>query len=1083
MASTPFDSIASTPFDSTASTQFDSIASTTFDSIASTPFDSTASTQFDSIASTPFDSIASTPFDSIASTPFDSTASTPFDSIASTPFDSIASTPFDSTASTPFDSIASTPFDSIASTPFDSIASTPFDSTASTPFDGIASTPFDSTASTPFDSIASTPFDSIASTPFDSTASTPFDSTASTPFEGIASTPFDSMASTPFDSIASTPFDSTASTQFDSIASTTFDSIASTPFDSTASTQFDSIASTPFDSIASTPFDSIASTPFDSTASTPFDSIASTPFDSIASTPFDSTASTPFDSIASTPFDSIASTPFDSIASTPFDSTASTPFDSIASTPFDSIASTPFDSTASTPFDSIASTPFDSIASTPFDSTASTPFDSIASTPFEGIASTPFDSIASTPFDSIASTPFDTGSVVTKGNSTSGNDLFGPTSKNFSDVSWLNATRRLLTNEAIKGRLTTNVTPKQRADIDEEAEGEPDMGRVMQTNFTGVNVTYKTEAETSSQSPLADDRDTKEQTPPHVTEPLSHEMYIVTKNFEQINCIAEGHPEVSYTWYRNDVPLNETGQYIKAHKNGSLQLIEFSKRESGYFMCRARNILGVSMSAKFPIFREIKPEGSTHVVQPISIQDGEPLNLTCSTSPSLPEYSKRWYHKDKTNEVRLTDRVEMDINGTLRFAFVNASDTGTYRCGLIPVKDVNAIYLFEFLDVVVTPFTVVGKKPKLEFSTKKVKGHIGKMLHLECFFSGHPVPNIEWTDNKNQKVDQLNGRFKISKLGRRLTIENLAEYDEGQFTCKGLNSAGEQTETIDVNVTSPPLRMHGLQSLSKTTVPDSKNVTLNCTARAALNEQLNTPVWYRNGEPLTKENLPDVERYSFNREGNALTIRNLKLKEDTACYQCNISNSEGYLFYDGYLRVIQSIQVKAPASLIEVTSAAGQIDLTVLATADPCCSLNYVMKLNGTEMASYDDIYNGNHVISYIGDCNLKINIDNSTQEWTKYMGVYTCEISNLYDRVTVSMQVVHRELSQPERQQAAEASSNLWLILLVCGLLVLIIAVVIIVVVIKTNFPRNSYPLEKTELKHHLNPEEDLLNQSFQEI
>ncbi|KAH9512636.1 hypothetical protein Btru_039002 [Bulinus truncatus] len=98
---------------------------------------------------------------------------------------------------------------------------------------------------------------------------------------------------------------------------------------------------------------------------------------------------------------------------------------------------------------------------------------------------------------------------MTKGNSTSGNDLLSPTSKNVSDVIWLNATRRLLTNEAIKGRLTTTVTPKQGADIDEEAEGEPDMGRVMQTNFTGVNVTYKTEAETSSQSPLADDRDTK----------------------------------------------------------------------------------------------------------------------------------------------------------------------------------------------------------------------------------------------------------------------------------------------------------------------------------------------------------------------------------------------------------------------------------------------------------------------------------------------------------------------------------------------------------------------------------------------
>ncbi|KAI8776840.1 I-type lectin protein 1, partial [Biomphalaria glabrata] len=66
---------------------------------------------------------------------------------------------------------------------------------------------------------------------------------------------------------------------------------------------------------------------------------------------------------------------------------------------------------------------------------------------------------------------------------------------------------------------------------------------------------------------------------------------------------------------------------------------------------------------------------------------------------------------------------------------------------------------------------------------------------------------------------------------------------------------------------------------------------------------------------------------------------------------------------------------------------------------------------------------------------------------------------------------------------QNEEAGVQLWVILLIVGLLILLVAVIIVVVFIKTNFPRNTYPLEKTELKHHLNPEEDLLNQSFQEI
>ena len=47
----------------------------------------------------------------------------------------------------------------------------------------------------------------------------------------------------------------------------------------------------------------------------------------------------------------------------------------------------------------------------------------------------------------------------------------------------------------------------------------------------------------------------------------------------------------------------------------------------------------------------------------------------------------------------------------------------------------------------------------------------------------------------------------------------------------------------------------------------------------------------------------EEDKFSLNADGTALTVHNVT-KDDVMCVQCNVSNSRGYAFGDGYLAVI-----------------------------------------------------------------------------------------------------------------------------------------------------------------------------------
>uniref|UniRef100_A0A0B7BBY3 Ig-like domain-containing protein n=1 Tax=Arion vulgaris TaxID=1028688 RepID=A0A0B7BBY3_9EUPU len=578
--------------------------------------------------------------------------------------------------------------------------------------------------------------------------------------------------------------------------------------------------------------------------------------------------------------------------------------------------------------------------------------------------------------------------------------------------------------------------------------------------------------------------------PPRVTWRKDNQERIIIREGRgadyMINCTAEGNPSPSFLWRKDGQDLGEVDPMIKGYKNGTLYFKDFTDREYGLYECLASNQYGTSISVKVPVIIEKPPGPGTEDTDDVRLtpDEGNSVSFKCAdTPPTVTEYGRRWYRKTDTSEVELNKRIGTDAEGSLRFAYVEPSDSDSYVCALAPrvAQQQDTIRIYNTVILNVNPVSQKAPtEPQLLFSTGSgyAKVFLNRTAILECFFSGLPEPEISWKNSSNQVVPAGNPRFRLEDFNRRLFITNVQPEDEGRFSCIANNGHGEKIVYISVNVTSPPFKVpnQGLTSLIK---PEFSEVSLLCQARAAIGESLNRPEWYRNTEPLRESTLPDPSRYSFSPDHTQLVIRNINKNVDTACFQCNVSNSEGYTFYDGFLRVIDPIVItRRPNDFIEVGDNE-RIDISVSATGDACCTTHKEWSFEDTPLTLEERA--SPPLMEELSTDSMFFNTSGvSDSVLASRLGRYSVRVSNPYQDIVVEFTISKKGAVA---QEVAAATFELWWIAIIIGVLVIIIVILIIICCVKRNYPGETYQLEKTELKHHLNPKEELLDQSFQEI
>ncbi|KAK7474902.1 hypothetical protein BaRGS_00033857 [Batillaria attramentaria] len=547
--------------------------------------------------------------------------------------------------------------------------------------------------------------------------------------------------------------------------------------------------------------------------------------------------------------------------------------------------------------------------------------------------------------------------------------------------------------------------------------------------------------------------------PPYIMEPTTRSQKFVKAGEDVIlQCNAEGQPDVVYEWLRNDNTI--TSDVIAYDANtGTLGIKGITQREEGFFNCKAKNTYqgqeAVAISPKIEVrIARVgdfpRDDGSQKT---FTFTEGQYAKLPCAEN--LPVYygpiTFKWYTPKfgTLHEVIPDERKFIDQEGSLHFAYIERGDENVdgnreYQCAMS--NTIQGLITLGGEKQVFVNSAVPESKPSAEY------GSSGDLLTvernndaiLECVFSGYQnadikVPTVTWLDNENKPIT-LSSKYSIENYGRRLIIRNVIQSDEKTYFCQGKNDLGTATKGLILNVTSSPIWVEPLQSI---TVPEGQNAELRCYSRSAVGEvPPGPPEWHKNG--VRMESGTDATKYKFSDGNRKMTVMYPNKANDIACFQCYVENSVGREFSNGCLNVILPITVTVqPDDLVQVVSKGDIVNLTVVATSDVLTPTKYrwVFK-NVTYESNEAPPYVTYDPVTQLAFINTSMLTE---EEFAEIDGVYGREIYHQYQSVFVDVEV-SREEAPPDYPSPEDNGFPLavWFIIPVLILILVVAGVVV---------------------------------------
>ncbi|XP_050409685.2 neuroglian [Patella vulgata] len=573
--------------------------------------------------------------------------------------------------------------------------------------------------------------------------------------------------------------------------------------------------------------------------------------------------------------------------------------------------------------------------------------------------------------------------------------------------------------------------------------------------------------------------------PPKITEPdVEKTIYYKAQDEVILVCQAEANPQAQYEWMKDDQTI--VSDYIKQDPiTGELQIASLSRREIGKYQCFASNQIGTktikSMSPVITVDLAYLNSWVDTGLPPPRIQatEGEAVQLTCDDVPLCnPPGQFKWYKgNDESSEVVQDDRIAIDAEGTLHFVYVTKADELSglnYQCAIFN-RHLNSINLGSGKILEITKLNPIpDRAPSVLYSKPNQKALIGHYVDIQCIFGGKPIPSISWKNNELQAITSNSDKYEFIDTSRRiLRVKNIQESDEGTFTCEGANTQ-TNTATTALNVTSRPIWE---KSLSSITVAATRDASMTCQAKSVIRENPpGPPEWFENGAPIPNDKF-DSGKYVFSNDKQILMVTNLVKPDDTTCFQCKVSNSEGFRFADGCLDVIEPIVITSRPPAVQEILKGDIVNLTVMAQTNSPWPIQYKWFFNNQ---TYDDkppfvTYNETSKFAYINTEDL------SFEDYRTINGTYIRMVYNVHEKINVTIQVILKEVGIVG--PATAAAPDLWWIALIIGILLLVCVIVIICVVCRRKAQEGVYPLDKKERDNDLDPEKDLADSGFHDL
>nr|XP_009289666.1 immunoglobulin superfamily member 10 [Danio rerio] len=291
-----------------------------------------------------------------------------------------------------------------------------------------------------------------------------------------------------------------------------------------------------------------------------------------------------------------------------------------------------------------------------------------------------------------------------------------------------------------------------------------------------------------------------------------------------LNCSAVGNPTPEIMWrLPSKVLVDKThrmGSRIKVLENGTLIIESLNEKDSGDFLCVARNKVGddtqlmkVSVSMK-PA--RIEPS----VFSRKQVPYGNDLKVDCvAAGVPMPEIS--WGLPDGTllNSALQADETEGDQlkryilfnNGTLYLNTVGTDEEGDYTCYAENKLGKDKMHVHISV-LTAAPYI---QHPKLSNARVNPGGNV----RFDCKVIGEPKPKVFWMLPSKDIIAASNERYFVHANGS-LDIRNVKLSDAGEYVCMARNAAGEENKVYKLDIDGNPPIINGFKQ-NRTVLKDT----------------------------------------------------------------------------------------------------------------------------------------------------------------------------------------------------------------------------------------------------------------------
>lgn len=373
----------------------------------------------------------------------------------------------------------------------------------------------------------------------------------------------------------------------------------------------------------------------------------------------------------------------------------------------------------------------------------------------------------------------------------------------------------------------------------------------------------------------------------------------------KLRCQADGYPEPSYTWFREDhnsslivgLPIDPLADDRLTQTDGTLTIFNPNQQsDKGKYYCVASNqfgrVISETVSITFGYILEFSKKRS--------IERGKEnwgKSISCDAPQHHPRVLYYWTKAEFPNFVQEDRRVFISYDGNLYFSSLEKIDRSNYSCQIQSLISSTGRFGPSF-PLIVEP---ASNGQKLQFANGFPKSFpegplAGDDIRLECMAYGYPTPAYNWS--RASPSSRMPRGVSVRNDGKVLLIPKARIEDEGEYVCKATSENESLQKSVRVSVQASP---RFTRPIEDQVLGEGEPLVWECEAfglpRVAY-------AWFKNGQELQAGSLSPLDAARYTIKENRLLIDSVQRERDQGMYQCRASNQYGSAYSSGQLRVM-----------------------------------------------------------------------------------------------------------------------------------------------------------------------------------